>query len=147
MQISVEHSRVTEATLGIGTRCATAVCDVEFERQKEQQENVFSNFIFFGQGKLALKGLKGVKNFYTQQTPPLVETVELLLKGWLKEAGYPHLLFPGNTSTMTTSLPPSICPIKLIFFVQKGARHHTSEQQTGVIPRVYGASLTAATRT
>ncbi|KNZ49656.1 uncharacterized protein VP01_4873g2 [Puccinia sorghi] len=96
---------------------------LNFAGQAERQEDLFSNANFFSRGKSALKGLKGVENVYTQHTPPLVETVELLLKGRLKEAGYPHLLFPDDTTTTTTSLPPPTRPIELIVFVVGGTTY------------------------
>ncbi|KAA1096514.1 vacuolar protein sorting-associated protein 45 [Puccinia graminis f. sp. tritici] len=71
---------------------------LNFAGQEERQDDLFSNANFFSRGKSALKGLKGVENVYTQHTPPLVETVEQLLKGRLKETGYPILEPPTDPS-------------------------------------------------
>jgi hypothetical protein len=71
---------------------------LNFAGQEERQDDLFSNANFFSRGKSALKGLKGVENVYTQHTPPLVETVEQLLKGRLKETGYPILDPPTDPS-------------------------------------------------
>ncbi|WVN85192.1 uncharacterized protein L203_100337 [Cryptococcus depauperatus CBS 7841] len=56
-----------------------------------RQDDLFMNENFFSRGKSALKGLKGVDNVYTQHNPHLAQTLELLLKGRLKEASYPFL--------------------------------------------------------
>jgi len=96
---------------------------LNFAGQAERQEDLFSNGNFFSRGKSALKGLKGVENVYTQHTPPLVETVELLLKGRLKEAGYPHLSFPDDTTSASSSLPAPTRPIELIVFVVGGTTY------------------------
>ena len=49
-------------------------------------------------GAKALRGLKGVDNVYTQHTPHLAETVDLLLRGRLKETSYPFLEGQSNVS-------------------------------------------------
>ena len=36
-----------------------------------------------------MKGLKGVENVYTQHTPLLAETLDMLIKARLKETSYP----------------------------------------------------------
>ncbi|WOO81057.1 Vacuolar protein sorting-associated protein 45 [Vanrija pseudolonga] len=56
-----------------------------------RQDDLFMNENFFSRGKTALKGLKGVENVYTQHTPHLLETLDLLLKGRLKETSYPFI--------------------------------------------------------
>ncbi|KAL1916515.1 uncharacterized protein VTP21DRAFT_5706 [Calcarisporiella thermophila] len=56
-----------------------------------RQDDLFSNESFFARGKNVFKGLKGVENVYTQHTPHLGETLELLLKGRLKETSYPFV--------------------------------------------------------
>ncbi|XP_064402056.1 vacuolar protein sorting-associated protein 45-like [Halichondria panicea] len=42
-------------------------------------------------GKMLFKGLKGVENVYTRHKPLLIETLELLIKGRLKEVQYPYV--------------------------------------------------------
>ncbi|WVQ77964.1 hypothetical protein IAT38_000045 [Cryptococcus sp. DSM 104549] len=56
-----------------------------------RQDDLFMNENFFSRGKTALKGLKGVENVYTQHTPHLSQTLDLLLKGRLRETSYPFL--------------------------------------------------------
>lgn len=56
-----------------------------------RQDDLFMNDNFFSRGKTALKGLKGVENVYTQHTPHLAETLDLLLKGRLTERSYPFV--------------------------------------------------------
>lgn len=56
-----------------------------------RQDDLFMNENFFSRGKTALKGLQGVENVYTQHTPHLAETLDLLLKGRLRETSYPFM--------------------------------------------------------
>ncbi|GAA5915328.1 hypothetical protein JCM8208_001699 [Rhodotorula glutinis] len=62
-----------------------------FAGADQRQDDLFGNENFFSKGKSALKGLKGVENVYTQHTPHLAETIELLLKGRLRETSYPFV--------------------------------------------------------
>ncbi|GAB00012.1 uncharacterized protein L969DRAFT_78767 [Mixia osmundae IAM 14324] len=64
---------------------------LNFAGADQRQDDLFRNENFFSKGKSALKGLKGVDNVYTQHTPHIAQTVELLVKGRLKEASYPYL--------------------------------------------------------
>ncbi|KAG8881457.1 vacuolar protein sorting-associated protein 45, partial [Tulasnella sp. 403] len=66
----------------------------------QRQDDLFSNENIFSRGKSALKGLKGVENVYTQHTPHLSETLELVFKGRLKETSYPFL----DSTTASTNL-------------------------------------------
>lgn len=43
---------------------------------------------------------QGVENVYTQHTPHLAETIDLLLRGRLKETSYPFVEGQSNTSTV-----------------------------------------------
>ncbi|ORX39703.1 putative vacuolar protein sorting protein of the Sec1p/Munc-18 family,VpsB [Kockovaella imperatae] len=56
-----------------------------------RQDDLFMNENFFSRGKSAFKGLKGVENVYTQHNPHLSQTLDLLLKGRLRETSYPFL--------------------------------------------------------
>ncbi|OAV99887.1 hypothetical protein PTTG_01474 [Puccinia triticina 1-1 BBBD Race 1] len=98
---------------------------LNFAGQEERQDDLFSNANFFSRGKSALKGLKGVENVYTQHTPPLVETVEQLLKGRLKETGYPLLDSPvdSRNSVPQAAQTAPIRPIELIVFVVGGTTY------------------------
>lgn len=85
---------------------------LNFAGADQRQDDLFGNENFFSKGKSALKGLKvrfprpfeglrlsaddafhvqGVENVYTQHTPHLAETIDLLLKGRLKESSYPYI--------------------------------------------------------
>ncbi|GHJ83888.1 hypothetical protein NliqN6_0290 [Naganishia liquefaciens] len=57
----------------------------------QRQDDLFMNESIFSRGKSALKGLKGVENVYTQHTPHLAQTLDLLLKGRLRETSYPFV--------------------------------------------------------
>jgi vacuolar protein sorting-associated protein 45 len=57
---------------------------------EQRQDDLFANENFFSRGKSALKGLKGVDNVYTQHSPHLLETIDNLMKGRLKETSYPY---------------------------------------------------------
>ncbi|CAD6566648.1 MAG: vacuolar protein sorting-associated protein 45 [Tremellales sp. Tagirdzhanova-0007] len=64
-----------------------------------RQDDLFMNENLFSRGKTALKGLKGVENVYTQHTPHLSQTLDLLTKGRLKETSYPFLEGDENART------------------------------------------------
>lgn len=64
-----------------------------------RQDDLFMNENFFSRGKSALKGLKGVENVFTQHIPHLSQTLDLLLKGRLRETSYPFL--EGDESART----------------------------------------------
>ncbi|WRT66980.1 uncharacterized protein IL334_003945 [Kwoniella shivajii] len=56
-----------------------------------RQDDLFMNENFFSRGKSALKGLKGVENVFTRHEPHLTQTLDLLMKGRLKEGSYPFV--------------------------------------------------------
>jgi hypothetical protein len=56
-----------------------------------RQDDLFMNENLFSRGKSALKGLKGVENVYTQHTPHLAQTLDLLLNRRLRETSYPFI--------------------------------------------------------
>lgn len=64
---------------------------LNFAGAEQRQDDLFMNENFFSRGKSAMKGLKGVENVYTQHTPHLAQTIELLLKGRLRDTSYPYL--------------------------------------------------------
>jgi hypothetical protein len=64
-----------------------------------RQGDLFSNQSFLSRGRSAFKGLKGVENVYTQHTPHMGETIDLMLKGRLKDTTHPYV--DG------TSVPPT----------------------------------------
>ncbi|GAA5939825.1 Vps45p [Sporobolomyces koalae] len=69
---------------------------LSFAGADQRQDDLFSNENFFSRGKSALKGLKGVENVYTQHKPHLAETLDLLLRGRLKESSYPFVDPPAQ---------------------------------------------------
>ncbi|RHZ56226.1 hypothetical protein Glove_405g4 [Diversispora epigaea] len=65
---------------------------IQFAGTDKRQDDLFSNESFLARGKNAIiKGLKGVENVYTQHSPHLRQTIELLLKCKLKETSYPYI--------------------------------------------------------
>lgn len=90
----------------------------------ERQDDLFANSNFFSRGKSALKGLKGVENVYTQHTPPLVETVEQLLKGRLRDGSYPFLDGQQQPSqNAATGTVQMMRPTEVIVFVIGGTTY------------------------
>lgn len=63
---------------------------LNFAGAEQRQDDLFMNENFFSRGKSAMKGLKGVENVYTQHTPHLAQTIELLLRGRLRDTSYPY---------------------------------------------------------
>jgi hypothetical protein len=64
---------------------------LDYAGYQQRQEDLFSNQSILSRGKSALKGLKGVENVYTQHTPLLGETLDLLIKARLKDTDYPFV--------------------------------------------------------
>ncbi|MBW0507633.1 hypothetical protein O181_047348 [Austropuccinia psidii MF-1] len=93
---------------------------LHFAGVEERQDDLFANSSFFSRGKSALKGLKGVENVYTQHTPPLVETVEQILKARSKDGSYP--LLDSQTAPVGNS-GQVVRPIELIVFVIGGTTY------------------------
>jgi len=79
-----------------------------------RQGDLFSNQSFLSRGKSAFKGLKGVENVYTQHTPHMGETIDLLLKGRLKDTTHPFVDGAAlPTGTVNRDRPQDI----IVFFV------------------------------
>ncbi|RCH77553.1 vacuolar protein sorting-associated protein 45, partial [Rhizopus stolonifer] len=77
---------------GISERKSALVPAILFYAGYQQRQNdLFSNQSFLSRGKSALKGLKGVENVYTQHTPHLGDTLDLLIKARLKDTDYPFV--------------------------------------------------------
>jgi vacuolar protein sorting-associated protein 45 len=64
---------------------------LNFAGAEQRQDDLFANENFFSRGKSAFKGLQGVENVYTQHTPHLVETIDSLVRGRLRESSYPFI--------------------------------------------------------
>ncbi|KAM0750187.1 Sec1-like protein [Meredithblackwellia eburnea MCA 4105] len=86
---------------------------LNFAGAEQRQDDLFANENFFSRGKSALKGLKGVENVYTQHTPHLAETIDLLLRGRLKETSYPFIEGQMNAAPTAVGRPQDI----IIFIV------------------------------
>jgi vacuolar protein sorting-associated protein 45 len=65
----------------------------------QRQDDLFMNGNLFSRGKSLVKGLQGVENVYTQHSPHLLQTLDLLLKGRLRETSYPFLETEDGLST------------------------------------------------
>ncbi|BEI85897.1 hypothetical protein CcaverHIS002_0601840 [Cutaneotrichosporon cavernicola] len=83
-----------------------------------RQDDLFMNDNLFSRGKSALKGLKGVENVYTQHTPHLMETLDLLFKGRLTERSYPFM--EGDEGARSQR------PQDIIVFILGGATYEES---------------------
>ncbi|BGP11534.1 vacuolar protein sorting-associated protein 45 [Rhodotorula toruloides] len=94
---------------------------LNFAGADQRQDDLFGNENFFSKGKSALKGLKGVDNVYTQHTPHLMETIDLLLKGRLKESSYPYI-DGQNVSPQGMSRPQDI-----ILFIVGGTTYEEAK--------------------
>ncbi|XP_044305169.1 vacuolar protein sorting-associated protein 45 [Varanus komodoensis] len=64
---------------------------VEYGGKRVRGSDLFSSKDAVAITKQFLKGLKGVENVYTQHQPLLHETLDLLVKGKLKDSQYPYL--------------------------------------------------------
>ncbi|KAI7886716.1 Sec1-like protein [Lichtheimia hyalospora FSU 10163] len=95
---------------------------------QQRQDDLFSNQTFLSRGKSALKGLKGVENVYTQHTPLIGETLDMLIKARLRDTSYPYL--PGQAQAVRER------PQDIIVFVIGGATFEEAR---------YIAQLNAAT--
>ncbi|XP_063877398.1 vacuolar protein sorting-associated protein 45-like [Scylla paramamosain] len=69
--------------------------------------------------KRFFKGLKGVDNVYTQHKPLLLETLEEVMKGRLREGAFPYC---GNAPSM----PPGTKPQHVVVFIIGGATYEES---------------------
>ncbi|KAK4700286.1 vacuolar protein sorting-associated protein 45, partial [Phenoliferia sp. Uapishka_3] len=94
---------------------------LNFAGAEQRQDDLFANENFFSRGKSALKGLKGVDNVYTQHTPHLAETIDLLLRGRLKETSYPFV--EGQNASPT----PVGRPQDIIIFIVGGTTYEEAK--------------------
>jgi hypothetical protein len=85
---------------------------IEFAGSDQRQDDLFSNESLLSKGRNVFKGLKGVENVYTQHSPHLSQTLELLVKGKLKETSYPFI--EGSTKDR---------PQDIIIFMVGGATY------------------------
>ncbi|CAO3635764.1 unnamed protein product [Cunninghamella blakesleeana] len=93
-------------SVGISEKYSTLVPAILYYAGHQQRQNdLFSNQTILSRGKSALKGLKGVENVYTQHTPVLGETLDMLIKARLKENEFP---FADGTYQTTRERPQDI---------------------------------------
>ncbi|WVQ98586.1 hypothetical protein IAU59_005715 [Kwoniella sp. CBS 9459] len=83
-----------------------------------RQDDLFMNENFFSRGKSALKGLKGVENVFTRHEPHLAQTLDLLIKGRLREQSYPFI--EGDEGARTQK------PQDIIIFMIGGTTYEES---------------------
>ncbi|KAL7414882.1 Sec1 family-domain-containing protein [Mrakia frigida] len=89
---AIPHVVDTLITNGIDPERARLVyVMLNYAGADQRQDDLFMNENLFSRGKSLVKGLQGVENVYTQHKPHLLSTLDLLLKGRLRETSYPFL--------------------------------------------------------
>ena len=101
------------------SRAALVFVTLNIAGADQRQDDLFANENFFSRGRSALKGLKGVENVYTQHTPHLVQTVDLLMRGRLRDTSYPF----ASASQSTAPQNPAERPQDVILFIIGGATY------------------------
>lgn len=83
---------------GVPDKYCKAVYDMlEFGGSRVRSSDLFGNLTAIGITKKFIKGLKGVENIYTQHQPYLMQILDQMAKGKLRDAAYPLL---GNAPPM-----------------------------------------------
>lgn len=114
--------QVVQQLLKIGipeSRAALVFVMLNIAGADQRQDDLFANENFFSRGKSALKGLKGVENVYTQHSPHLLQTIDNLIRGRLRENSYP--VVGANPSMGPTGAPER--PQDVILFIIGGATY------------------------
>ncbi len=101
------------------SRAALVFVTLNIAGADQRQDDLFANENFFSRGKGALKGLKGVENVYTQHTPHLVQTVDNLMRGRLRDTSYPFVSSGQGAAPMN----PAERPQDVILFIIGGATY------------------------
>lgn len=101
------------------SRAALVFVMLNIAGAEQRQDDLFANENFFSRGRSALKGLKGVENVYTQHTPHLVQTVDNLMRGRLRDTSYPLV----SSSQHSASINPAERPQDVILFIIGGATY------------------------
>lgn len=101
------------------SRAALVFVTLNIAGADQRQDDLFANENFFSRGRSALKGLKGVENVYTQHTPHLVQTVDNLMRGRLRDTSYPFV----SSSQIATSANLIERPQDVILFIIGGATY------------------------
>ncbi|KAJ1020119.1 hypothetical protein NDA16_004399 [Ustilago loliicola] len=101
------------------SRAALVFVTLNIAGADQRQDDLFANENFFSRGRSALKGLKGVENVYTQHTPHLVQTVDNLMRGRLRDTSYPFV------SSSQSGAPSNLAerPQDVILFIIGGATY------------------------
>lgn len=81
--------------------------------------DLFGNRNFFARASKLVGGLKGADNVYTQHQPLLVQTLENLYKGKMKETDYPYI--------STTHGPKEAKPQEVFVFVIGGVTYEEAK--------------------
>ncbi|SJX66003.1 probable vacuolar protein sorting protein VpsB [Sporisorium reilianum f. sp. reilianum] len=127
------------------SRAALVFVTLNIAGADQRQDDLFANENFFSRGRSALKGLKGVENVYTQHTPHLVQTVDNLMRGRLRDTSYPF-------ASQGQGAPPSNAaerPQDVILFIIGGATYEearsiallNAQHQRGAQPGVQQAAV------
>ncbi|KAJ9478663.1 Vacuolar protein sorting-associated protein 45 [Pseudozyma hubeiensis] len=101
------------------SRAALVFVTLNIAGADQRQDDLFANENFFSRGRSALKGLKGVENVYTQHTPHLVQTVDNLMRGRLRDTSYPF----ASPNQNATPPNPAERPQDVILFIIGGATY------------------------
>ncbi|KAE8269411.1 hypothetical protein A4X09_0g2929 [Tilletia walkeri] len=105
------------------SRAALVFVFLNLAGAEQRQDDLFGQDNFFSRGKSALKGLKGVENVYTQHNPHLAQTVEMLMKGRLKESSYPWVGGSSGAGVGGGSSQGLYRPQDVIIFIIGGATY------------------------
>lgn len=101
------------------SRAALVFVTLNIAGADQRQDDLFANENFFSRGRSALKGLKGVENVYTQHTPHLVQTVDNLMRGRLRDTSYPF----ASSGHSSAPANPAERPQDVILFIIGGATY------------------------
>ncbi|KAL7752594.1 vacuolar protein sorting-associated protein 45 [Sorochytrium milnesiophthora] len=88
-----------------------------------RQDDLFQDSSLISKGKNVFRGLKGVENVYTQHTPHMAQTLELITKGRLKETTHPFI----ETQGLNQAVAAKDRVNNLIIFVVGGATYEEAK--------------------
>lgn len=115
---------------------------LNFAGADERQDDLFANENLFSRGKSALKGLQGVDNVYTQHSPHLLQTIDLLMRGKLRTSSYPFAGPDAPAMEAPATVYPGGPPAKpqdVILFVIGG----TTYEEARAVALLNGAATSA----
>ncbi|KAI8871608.1 vacuolar protein sorting 45A [Ramicandelaber brevisporus] len=108
------------AAAGVSSHLVSLVTTlIKYAGTQHRQGDLFSNKDVFARGRNALSRLKGVENVYTQHVPPLMETLDLISKGKLRDMSHPFFDPPSTSANsaggvVTSSAAASFASTSLI---------------------------------